>query len=142
MSMGKHLLYILAFVDIPKIHVDVDMTTKQLIREVERVIVYEELPDGVNFDTKFPTYILAFCPDTDSWFATNERAFFYEYPIDFPNEEAAIAYFKRNSEVFMNLEKEMMTYRPSFREGGVYLENTKELVMVVDGGGASDRTTY
>ena len=34
----------------------------------------------------------------------------------------------------------MMTYRPSFREGGVYLENTKELVMVVDGGGVSDRT--
>lgn len=109
-------------------------------REVEQVIVYKELPDGVNFDTKFPTYILAFCPDTDSWFATNERAFFYEYPMDFPNEEAAIGYFKRNPEVFMNLEKEMMTYRPSFLEGGVYLENTKELVMVVDGGRVSDRT--
>lgn len=102
--------------------------------------VYEELPDGVNFDTKFPTYILAFCLDTDSWFVTNERAFFYEYPMDFPNEEAAIAYFKRNPNVFMGLEKSMMTYRPSFREGGVYLENTKELVMVVDGGGVSDRT--
>lgn len=37
MYMGKRLLYILAFADIPKIHVDVDMTTKQLIREVEQV---------------------------------------------------------------------------------------------------------
>lgn len=37
MYMGKHLLFILVFADIPKIHVDVDMTTKQLIREVDRV---------------------------------------------------------------------------------------------------------
>ena len=37
MSMGKHLLFILVFADIQKIHVDVDMITKQLIREVWRV---------------------------------------------------------------------------------------------------------
>lgn len=37
MSSGKRLLYILAFADIQKIHVDVDMTTKQLIQEVEQV---------------------------------------------------------------------------------------------------------
>lgn len=97
------------------------------------MIVYEELPDGVNFDTKFLTYILAFCPDTDSWFATNERAFFYEYPMDFPNEETAIAYFKRNPEVFMNLENGMVKYRPSFRDGGVFLENIKELIAVPEG---------
>ena len=35
--MGKHLLFILVFADIQKIHVDVDMITKQLIREVWRV---------------------------------------------------------------------------------------------------------
>ena len=92
--------------------------------------VYEELPDGVNFDTKFPTYIIAFCPDTDSWFATNERYFFYEYPMDFPNEEAAIGYFKRNPEVFLKIEREMNVYRPSFNSEGVYLENIKQLVLV------------
>ena len=42
------------------------------------MVVYEELPEGKNFSDTFPTYILAFCPDTDSWFATNERYFFYE----------------------------------------------------------------
>lgn len=102
------------------------------------MIVYEELPDGVNFDTKFPTYILAFCPDTDSWFATNERYFFYEYPMGFSNEEAAIGYFIRNPEVFLKIEKEMNVYRPNFNSGGVYLENIKQLVSV--GGGASDHT--
>ena len=102
------------------------------------MVVYEELPEGKNFSDTFPTYILAFCPDTDSWFATNERYFFYEYPMDFPNEEAAIGYFKRNPEVFLKIEKEMNIYRPKFNSGGVYLENIKQLVSV--GGGASDRT--
>lgn len=58
--------------------------------------------------------------------------------MDFPNEEAAIGYFIRNPEVFMKLEKEMGTYRPSFMDGGVYLENIKQLIGV--GGGESDRT--
>lgn len=37
MYMGKHLLLILAFADIQKIHVESGTTTKQLIQEVERV---------------------------------------------------------------------------------------------------------
>ena len=96
------------------------------------MITYESIPDGYDFSTKFPTYILAFCPDTDSWFATNQRFFFYEYPMDFPNEETAIEYFKRNQGVFYNLEKEMDIYRPSFYNDGVWLENTKELIMIKD----------
>ena len=96
------------------------------------MITYESIPDGYDFSTKFSTYILAFCPDTDSWFATNQRFFFYEYPMDFPNEETAIEYFKRNPGVFYNLEKEMDIYRPSFYNDGVWLENTKELIMIKD----------
>lgn len=101
------------------------------------MVRYERLPEGANFSDKFPTYIIAFCPYTDSWFATNERFFFYEYPMDFPNEEAAIGYFIRNPEVFLKIEKEMNVYRPSFNSDGVYLENIKQLVLV--GGEASDR---
>lgn len=96
------------------------------------MITYESIPDGYEFSTEFPTYILGFCPDRDGWFATNRRFFFYEYPMDFPNEEAAIQYFKRNPKVFYNLEKEMDIYRPSFYDGGVWLENTKELIMIKD----------
>ena len=91
-------------------------------------VAYESLPDGVDFSTKFKTYILAFCPDTDSWFATNERFFYYEYPMDFPNEAAAIGYFKRNPDVFLKLEESMEVYRPDFRDGGVFLDNTGEFV--------------
>ena len=96
------------------------------------MIIYESIPDGYDFSTKFSTYILAFCPDTDSWFVTNQRFFFYEYPMDFPKEETAIEYFKRNPGVFYNLEKEMDVYRPSFYNDGVWLENTKELIMIKD----------
>lgn len=83
-------------------------------------VIYESLPDidGITFNTEFPTYILAFCPDRDSWFATNRRFFYYEYPMDFPNEEAAISYFKRYPDVFLKLEKSMEVYRPSFFDGG------------------------
>lgn len=95
-------------------------------------VTYREIPEEFNFSTEFPTYILAFCPDTDSWFATNQRFFYYEYPMDFPNEAAAIGYFKRNPEVFLNLEKSMDVYRPSFRENGVWLDNTNELVSIKD----------
>lgn len=95
-----------------------------------RNAIYGSLPDidGITFNTEFPTYILAFCPDTDSWFATNQRFFYYEYPMDFPNEKAAIDYFKRNPDVFLKIEENMETYRPSFYSGGVWLENTREFV--------------
>ena len=96
--------------------------------------IYESLPniDGVTFYTKFPTYILAFCPDSDSWFATNQRFFYYEFPMDFPNEEAAIDYFRRNPDVFLKIEKNMEVYRSSFFDGGVWLDNTRELVKCLE----------
>lgn len=93
------------------------------------MVVYEQIPDEYNFDSKFDTYILAFCPDTDSWFVTNERFFYYEYPMDFPNEVAAVEYFCCNPDVFLKLEKDMNVYRPSFNDNGVYLENIRRLIM-------------
>lgn len=92
---------------------------------------YKEVPEGYSFSSEFNTWILAFCPDSDSWFATNQRFFYYEYPMDFPNEEAAVGYFKRNPEVFLKLEESMKINRPSFNLGGVYLENIKELVKII-----------
>ena len=101
----------------------------------EWITTYETLPNNVDFSTKFPTYILAFCPDSDSWFATNQRFFYYEYPVDFPNEKAAIDYFKRNPDVFLKIEEDMGVCRPSFFDGGVWLENTRQL-MTIEGAGS------
>ena len=91
---------------------------------------YEELPEGMDFSTEFETFILAFCPDTGSWFATNKRFFYYEYPKDFPDEESAIDFFKNNPTVFYEEEARMQVYKPDFYLGKVRLENTDELIDV------------
>ena len=91
---------------------------------------YKELPNGMDFSTEFETFILAFCPDTDSWFATNKRFFYYEYPKDFPDKESAIKFFKNNPKVFYEKETQMQIYKPDFYLGKVRLENTNELIAI------------
>lgn len=44
------------------------------------MVVYEQISDEYNFDSKFDTYILAFCPDTDSWFAKTRDSFIMNIP--------------------------------------------------------------
>lgn len=93
---------------------------------------YEIVPDGYDFSTKFDTYIIAFCPDTDEWFVTNERFFYYEFPMEFKTEEDGISYFRKHASTFYQLEIDMVAYRPRFHEGVVFLSNTNELIRVAD----------
>lgn len=74
----------------------------------------------VDFNTKFPTWIIGYCPDTNSWFCTNKRFFYYEYPTEFPDEDSAVEYFKAHVQKFIELNREM---HPS-RTCGAFLENT------------------
>lgn len=97
-------------------------------------VEYVEIPEEYDFSTEFDTWILAFCPDTDEWFATRQRFFYFEYPVEFPSEEEAIRYFKNDSNEFLRLEKEMGVYRPLFYENGVWLANVRELVPVLEEG--------
>ena len=94
------------------------------------MIEYKDVPEEYDFCSEFDTWILAFCPDSDSWFATNRRFFFYEYPMEFPNEQAAIDYFKHNPNEFLDLENNIGVYRPCFNKCGIWLDNTKELIKV------------
>lgn len=89
---------------------------------------YVELPNGCDFNTEFKTYIIAFCPDTDSWFVTNKRFFYYEYNKEFETEEDGINFFKDNPQIFYNEEIRMGVDRPSFRKNGVWLDNINDLV--------------
>lgn len=90
--------------------------------------VYVAVPEGYDFNTEFPTWIIAFCPDTNSWFVTNRRFFYYEYEKEFATEEEGIMFFKENPKIFYDEEIRMGTYRPYFRENGVLLDNTNEFV--------------
>ena len=69
---------------------------------------YKAVPDGCDFSTRFDTYIIGFCPDTDSWFVTNQRFFYYEYPDEFETADLAEEYFRSNVKKFLNIEKDIM----------------------------------
>lgn len=91
---------------------------------------YVSIPDGYDFNTKFSTWIIAYCPDTLSWFVTNKRFFYYEYPEEFDTEQGGIDFIKSNPNIFYKLENEMMKHRPQFAEGHIYLDNTEEKLNV------------
>ena len=84
-------------------------------------MAYVTVPEEYDFSTRFPTWIIAYCPDTDSWFCTNQRFFYYEYPKEFQCESEAVAYFNEHSDEFIVLTKEMS---PSWDVFGAFLENT------------------
>lgn len=80
------------------------------------------IPDEFDFTTEFPTWIIAYCVDTDSWFCTNKRFFYYEYPKEFQSEKEAVEYFRNNVPEFFELSREMYPKTVD----NVFLENTRE----------------
>ena len=83
---------------------------------------YVSIPEGYDFRTEFPTWIIAYCVDTNSWFCTNQRFFYYEYPDEFQCENDAVYYFENHVEEFVELTREM---HPN-KTNNVFLENTKK----------------
>ena len=91
---------------------------------------YIKLPNDTNFNKKFPTWIIAFCPDTNSWFVTNERYFYFEFPFEFKTEQAGIDYFVENPSIFYGIETEICRRNLEFDECTVYLDNINAEVKV------------
>ena len=85
-------------------------------------MAYVTVPDGYDFTTEFPSWIIAYCPDTDSWFCTNQRFFYYEYPDEFQCENDAVTYFRNNIGDFIKLNNEMHPRKAD----SVFLENTNK----------------
>lgn len=63
----------------------------------------------MSFSTKFSTWIIAYCPDIDSFFSTNQRYFYYEYSKEFLSEEESVNYFYNNSNEFAAIRNEIVT---------------------------------
>lgn len=80
-----------------------------------------------SFSKEYPTWIIAFCPDYNSFFATNQRGFFWQHEQDFPDEESAIKFFKENVDIFKEKNKSILENTGGWKyEDSVFLENTKE----------------
>ena len=73
-----------------------------------------------SFDTKYPTWIIAFCPDKNSFFVTNERHFFWESEEEFDSEEAGINYFENHIQRFLTVAN-LRDYTER-----IWLENTQK----------------
>lgn len=93
--------------------------------------MYNQLKTNEKFSDKHETWIIAYCIDTDSFFCTDERYFWWKYEKEFNSEYDGINFFRNNVGIFVS-------QRESFRKeyGGlskqdyVFLENTKERIYL------------
>lgn len=94
-------------------------------------VVYREI-EG-DFNKEYPTWIIAFCPDTMTFFATNQRAFFWETREEFDSEDEAVEYFVNNLPEFANIQDIIMDGMfAGYKAVGhdVFLENTEKFYKV------------
>lgn len=83
--------------------------------------MYREMPPDAM--QSHDTWIIAFCPDTNSFFVTDQRAFYWEFEKEFDSEQDGVNYFEDNVQYFINVANEMIyTER-------VWLENTQNWYM-------------
>ena len=93
----------------------------------EDKLMYKTLKSNDSFSNKCSTWIIAYCLDSNSFFATNERFFFWEYEVEFHSEDDAIKYFKNHLEKFWNIRKEILEKCGGWSiNSDMWLENTKE----------------
>ncbi len=85
---------------------------------MEATIKYKEVKEP--FNTKHPTWIIAFCPDTNSFFVTNERYFFWQSEEEFNSENDGINYFEHNISYFIDIANEIIHTEK------VWLDNTSK----------------
>ena len=81
-----------------------------------------------DFSTKYQTYIIAFCPDTDNFYISNERHFWLEFEKEFSSSKEAMEYTKSNREYFINKRNE-------FAEVWGGLIKNRQTIFVYDGPG-------
>lgn len=93
--------------------------------------MYAEVSE--DFNTKYDTWVIAFCPDTNTFFATNERHFFWESPNEFKTEYEAIRNFALDTLYYILVRNELMSsmfYGTMNVDYKVFLENTKQWYYV------------
>ena len=83
-----------------------------------------EIPEPIN--TKYQTWIIAYCLYSDSFFVTNERHFFLQSSKGFESEEAGIEYFETHIAKLGNIRNEIMMHLGQKITDYVLLENTNK----------------
>ena len=92
-------------------------------------MAYRIITNEFDITKKFPTWIIAYCVDTDSWFCTNERFFYYQYPAEFQCENDAIDYFEHHINKFVKLNTKLCRESGQPYNNCVFLENNATTYM-------------
>lgn len=88
---------------------------------------YVKLSDDKTFSKVYPSWIIAYCVDTDSFFCTDQRYFFWEHNKEFPKESDAVQYFRNHISEFRKVrDKIAQSYGGIKKDDPIFLENTKE----------------
>lgn len=89
--------------------------------------MYIELDENDDFSKVYPTWIIAYCVDTNSFFATNERFFFWEDDNEFKLENDAINYFREHLDDFRKTRNKILSNAGGWSTNSpMCLENTRE----------------
>ena len=89
--------------------------------------MYKELNKDENFSKHYSTWIIAYCLDSNSFFASNERYFFWEHEKEFECEDDAVNYFREHLEKFYKIRNEILSSAGGWsKNSDLFLENTRE----------------
>ena len=89
--------------------------------------MYKELDKDENFSDTYPTWIIAYCLDTNSFYVTNERYFYWEYEKEFQSENDGIAYFREHLKEFYKIRNEILSTSGGWdKNDPLHFWNTKE----------------
>lgn len=80
------------------------------------------------FNKEYETWVIAFCPDTAEFFATNKRGFFWQLNREFNTEKEAVNYFESHVLDFISIQNDIMKeiiYGYNFNDY-VWLDNTSK----------------
>jgi len=60
------------------------------------------------FNTKYDTYIIGYCVDTNEWFITDERHWFFQFDEEFDTYENAYQWFVDNVQIISDKQVEIL----------------------------------
>lgn len=79
------------------------------------------------FYKEYNTYVIAYCLDTDEFFVTNQRYWWWQYQKEFSNEQAGINYFENHLDEFFQIANELRKrsgFYSLLKDKDLYLSNT------------------
>ncbi len=80
------------------------------------------------FNEECDSYVIAYCPDTDEFFITKQRGFFWEDDTSYPTKLEAIRAFEENVQKYVSVKNDffmhcMKSYKP---DNKVWLDETEK----------------